>query len=229
VALILNIDTATEIASACLCREDTCLASLENPNQKEHASFVHMAIQELLQQTGYSLQQLDAIAVTAGPGSYTGLRVGLATAKGLCYSLNKPLVTASTLKVMAVAALQQVQEVDEETLLCPMIDARRMEVFSVLYNRELEEVMPATSLILDEASFDRYLTNKKIIFFGSGSTKYQPLIKHTNALFAPVRHSASHLGTLAWQAFQKSEFVGIAYAEPMYLKEFYSTAAKSKY
>jgi tRNA threonylcarbamoyladenosine biosynthesis protein TsaB len=228
-ALILNIDTATDLASVCLSENDKCLALLDNANQKEHASFVHVAVEQLLQQTGKSINQLDAIAVTAGPGSYTGLRVGLATAKGFCYALTKPLITASTLKVMAAAAVRQYQGQITEVLFCPMLDARRMEVFTGLFDQELNEMIPETSMILDENTFNILMGKHQIVFFGNGSNKFQLIMNTSNALFIDVQHSAAHLATLSWQAFQRNEFIGIAYAEPSYLKEFYTTAGKSKY
>ena len=141
-ALILNIDTSTEKASICIASNGVSTALLENAQQKEHAGWIHPAIEELLEQTKYTLHDLEAIAVTAGPGSYTGLRVGMATAKGLCYALNIPLITENTLRAMALASRQAYDgKINLENILfCPMIDARRMEVFTALFNPALEEV-----------------------------------------------------------------------------------------
>src|SRR5882762_5440642 len=144
-ALILNIDTATELASVSLSKEGQSLALLQNKDQKDHASWLHPAIEKMMQETGFRMQELDAVAVTAGPGSYTGLRVGMAAAKGFCYALNIPLITESTLKVMAFAAREQTEP---EGLYCPMIDARRMEVFTALYSTDLVEIIPATAMVI---------------------------------------------------------------------------------
>jgi tRNA threonylcarbamoyladenosine biosynthesis protein TsaB len=219
-ALILNIDTATEVASVCISRDGNILSLLTNNQQKEHASFIHVAIQNAANEANIRLQDLEAVAVTNGPGSYTGLRVGLATAKGLCYALKLPLITASTLRVMASAALHH--KIEEGALLCPMIDARRMEVFTAVYDQSLHELMKEQPLVVDATNFDIYLTNKKVLFFGSGSTKIQAVIMHKNALFNAIEFNASHLVSLAEQAFTKAAFEDVAYAEPRYLKEFYT-------
>ena len=229
-AFILNIDTATEIASVCICQDDEMLALEVNEHPKEHASFIHIAIKNAMVHAGISLSQISAIAVTAGPGSYTGLRVGLATAKGLCYALNKPLITANTLKVMTLAAMESVNLPQPENidLYCPMIDARRMEVYTALYDSALLEILQSSAMLLENHPFDTYVTKKRILFFGSGSSKFEPHFVHKNALFWAVSFNASHLGKLAWQAFQKNDFVNVAYAEPNYFKEFYTLAKKMK-
>ncbi|GGH77212.1 tRNA threonylcarbamoyladenosine biosynthesis protein TsaB [Filimonas zeae] len=219
--LILKIDTATEIACVCLSRNGILLDQLANTEQKSHASFVQPAIAQLMQQTGYQLEQLDAIAVTAGPGSYTGLRVGLSSAKGLCFALQKPLIMLNTLEVMAAAQVT-VTPPENNVLLCPMIDARRMEVFTALYNKDLHELMPPMALILDEHSFADTLAANTMVFFGSGSSKWQQLIQHPNAQFSTVQHQAEGMTALAWKAFQDKRFANLAYSEPLYVKEFFT-------
>lgn len=198
------------------------MAEKTNSSQKDHASWLHVAIQELLQEQEVALPQLDAVAVSEGPGSYTGLRVGMAAAKGLCYALGIPLITINTLKMMAVGAQAHAQQ-----LLCPMIDARRVEVFTAIYDRNLQQILPPTNLILTESSFSDLLEDNNIIFFGNGSVKFQPMVQHSNAHFVSIESSAKHLSALAFSRFTQKEFADLAYAEPFYGKEFYTPAGKS--
>jgi tRNA threonylcarbamoyladenosine biosynthesis protein TsaB len=223
-ALILNIDTATETAGICLSKDGTQLYYLENNDQKDHAAWIHTAIEKMMYDAGYKIKDLQAVAVVAGPGSYTGLRVGMATAKGLCYALDIPLITENTLELMAFAAREQGS--DPAYLLCPMIDARRMEVFTALYNWQLEELMPATAMILDENSFSNELELNKILFFGSGSAKWQNLAKSSQAVFAKLPSNAGYLGILAEKKFIGHQFTDIIYSEPVYTKEFYTHTKK---
>ena len=221
--LLLNIDTATEQASVCISDGNKICAIKISNDQKNHASFIQTAIKELFKNTGYTLQQTNAVAVTAGPGSYTGLRVGMATAKGLCYALQKPLILINTLEVMACAALQENNEpVKANQLFCPMIDARRMEAFTALYNKELQTILNPAAVILDESSFKEYLDDNAIVFFGSGHTKLKNIINHPNAFFSNVQHHAGHLAMLAAKAFEQKKFSDIAYCGPFYLKEFFT-------
>jgi tRNA threonylcarbamoyladenosine biosynthesis protein TsaB len=225
-ALILNIDTATTQASVCLAKDEIVLKEMFNKEQKDHAAWIQPAVKVLLQETGYSLTNINAIAVTAGPGSYTGLRVSMATAKGLCYALNIPLITESTLKVMAACAKKQLIQKyldGSSALLCPMIDARRMEVFTTIYNADLEEVQAPGALILEQDSFRSQLQSHEIVFFGDGAAKWKHVCNNTNASFLDdIVPSAGFLAALAATAFQRKSFSDIAYSEPVYLKEFYS-------
>jgi tRNA threonylcarbamoyladenosine biosynthesis protein TsaB len=223
-AMMLSIDTAVQSASVSLSSGATILGELSNASEKESAKWLHPAIQELLQQHNVSLPQLSAIAVSAGPGSYTGLRVGMAAAKGLCYALNKPLITLNTLQVMAASVATKDVE-----LLCPMIDARRMEVFTALYNSSLEEMMPSTNMILEEGVFDSWLTRHRICFFGNGSDKAKAVIQHPQAVFEQVTTSAQHMVPLALKKFEAAQFSELAYSQPFYGKEFYSPLSKKNY
>ncbi len=226
--LLLCIDTATEHASVCLSRGNVVLGLIESTEQKNHASFVQPAIQQLTDKSGYQLKEVDAIAVTAGPGSYTGLRVGLASAKGICYAIDKPLILIDTLEVMAQSVLSQFvlnnQAIDPLTLLCPLIDARRMEVFTALYNLSLQEIQPPHALILDTQSFHPILAQQPVIFSGSGHYKLKELISHQNAVFANIQHNASHLAIRSLIAYESNRFADIAYSEPLYVKEFFHPA-----
>ena len=223
-AIILNIDTATETASICLSKNGKTISLLENKNQKDHASWLQVAIVQLLSAAGFVIRDLQAVAVTSGPGSYTGLRVGMASAKGLCYALKIPLITESTLKVMAHAAQEQARVLD--CLICPMIDARRMEVFTALYSPELVELRPAEVMLLDSNSYENELNQHKILFFGSGIQKYRQNILTYNAFFADIVFSARDLGFLAEQKFDNQEFTDIIYSEPAYAKAFFSYIKK---
>ncbi|MGZ3840018.1 MAG: tRNA (adenosine(37)-N6)-threonylcarbamoyltransferase complex dimerization subunit type 1 TsaB [Flavisolibacter sp.] len=219
---ILNIDTAVTTASVCLSRDAEPLYQLENPSQKDQAAWLHPALQELVQQAGISLQELDAIAISAGPGSYTGLRVGMSAAKGLCYALGIPLLLVSTLKMMAVGAGDR-----GETLLCPMIDARRMEVFTAIYDRNLSEILSPVNLILDEHSFSEVLDRHSVIFFGNGSAKFQNISQNVNARFLEVEASAKHMSVLSFNQFSQKNYADLAYAEPFYGKDFHLVGVKA--
>ena len=227
--LILNIDTATDHAGVCLSSDETILAIAENNDQKQHGSFIQPAIQQLFKQTGIALTELDAIAVIAGPGSYTGLRVGLSTAKGLCFTLNKPLILLNTLDIMAKAALNNLhsQSIDEEEfLLCPMIDARRMEVFTALYNKQLAVIAPPAAHILSAESFAFYIEKNIIYFLGNGSIKCLNIVQHPNANFVDSTYSVRDMASSSLDNFKLQTFADLAYSEPFYLKEFYNNQKK---
>ena len=216
-ALVLNIDTATETGSINVAEDGRSLGTLINKDQRDHASWIHSAIDRLLHDNGCSLADLAAVAVTAGPGSYTGLRVGMATAKGLCYSLGIPLITESTLKMMAFAA-NSVYANLLASRLCPMIDARRMEVFTAIYDDQLSELMAPAPVILGRSSFQELLHKDSILFFGNGAAKFQQICDAENAFFKDIAYSAEHLALLAFEKLTKSNFADLAYAEPVYLK-----------
>lgn len=225
-SLILNIDTATEHASVCLAKNGSSLLLVESDDQKHHGAFLQPTIQQIMLETGFSLTDLDAIAVTEGPGSYTGLRVGLASAKGICYALQKPLITINTLKVMAQALINNTPKTDSTTLFCPLIDARRMEVFSAIYSDQLETIEAPNAKILDENSFADYLAQSRIVFSGSGSLKFKLICNHPNSFFSTVQHSASELCLLSQIAFDNQHFADLAYSEPFYLKPFFMHKSK---
>lgn len=218
-ALILNIDTAVDVASICLAKNGKVLSIAKNESQKDHASWLHITIKETFEKNNSALGSVDAIAVTGGPGSYTGLRIGMATAKGICYALNKPLISLNTLLVMANAAKSE-----QADLLCPIIDARRMEVFTAIYTKELQIVKEPAATTLNENSFDKYLLNNSICFFGNGSNKFGTIKKHEKAIFSEIKADASSMTALSEKKFVEKEFADLAYAEPLYLKEFYTPA-----
>ncbi|HVM86608.1 MAG TPA: tRNA (adenosine(37)-N6)-threonylcarbamoyltransferase complex dimerization subunit type 1 TsaB [Puia sp.] len=223
--MILSIDTATESASICLSNNGNTLCLFENKDQKDHAAWLHEAIDEVIRSNGFSIKDITAVAVTEGPGSYTGLRVGLSAAKGLCYALQIPLITENTLKVMAYAATTQLK-IDKASILCPMIDAKRMEVFTGLYTPDLEELILPTAVILDEHSFNDELNTCTIYFFGNGSIKWKKIATHKNARFVESSGHAGHLAQLAYQKLSKNQFTDIIYSQPAYIKDFHSYIKK---
>ncbi|MFY7965226.1 MAG: tRNA (adenosine(37)-N6)-threonylcarbamoyltransferase complex dimerization subunit type 1 TsaB [Chitinophagaceae bacterium] len=240
--LILNIDTATEFASICISKDVDVVGFEENLEQKNHASFLQPAIKQMMIDAKYTFNDIDAIAVTNGPGSYTGLRVGLASAKGLCFALNKPLILLNTLEVMASACIKNwgleissknksnIEYLIPNTqyLFAPMIDARRMEVFTALYTSNLDTILQPTAMVLDENSFKQELINSQIIFSGSGSKKIDILNWGANAFISDLQYSAKNMIELAAKKFKENEFANLAYAAPNYHKEFYTTTPKNK-
>jgi tRNA threonylcarbamoyladenosine biosynthesis protein TsaB len=223
-AIILNIDTSTETASVCLAKDGKVLLLQKNDQQKDHAAWLHVAIKQITVDATTELSQLNAIAVTIGPGSYTGLRVGLAAAKGICYALENPLIAVNTLLVMANAVKNVYEDSREESIdfFCPMIDARRMEVFTALYTNNLEVVKEPMALIIDQNSFADELSSKTICFSGTGSAKFKKVINHPNAKFSPVISDSSAMSALTDLLYSKKQFADLAYIEPLYLKEFYT-------
>jgi tRNA threonylcarbamoyladenosine biosynthesis protein TsaB len=229
--MILNIDTATEQASVCLSQDGNVIRTLLNDSQKDHAAWIQMAINTLLQKEGYTMQQIQAVAVTQGPGSYTGLRVGMASAKGICFALQIPLITINTLEVMAFGAINQWRSLagnmKPPLCFCPMIDARRMEVFTAVYNEALEEIISPKAMILDELTFQPELHERSLICFGNGSFKWKNVSRYPNVLFIDEKIDiAKSLAKLASSLYLEKNFANLAYAEPVYLKEFYTYIKK---
>lgn len=219
VSWILNIDTAVQTASICLAQNEECIAVKINSSQNDHAAWLQPAIVSMLQEHNLQMKDLAAIAVSAGPGSYTGLRVGMATAKGLCYALHIPLILISTLEMMAVSALKE-----DARFFCPMIDARRMEVFTAVFDNSLNEIEAPRNEILSETSFQNLLDKGHVVFFGNGSNKFKTLITHPNAFFKNIEATAVQMTGLAYEKMSRNEFANLAYSEPFYGKEFYSPA-----
>ena len=221
-ALILSIDAATEKASVCLSDDEKIIGYCENEYQKEHASFIHKAIKKLLSNTNITLQNIDAFAVTSGPGSYTGIRVAMAAAKGFCFVLSKPLITVNTLTVMALAA-KKINPNQQNVLFCPMIDARRMEVFTALFDNNINMIIKPKAIVLSELFLKDEINENKVIFFGNGSSKFQPMMTHANASFLDVVFDAKNLAELSLIEYANSCFSNIIYSEPNYFKDFFLT------
>ena len=223
-ALILNIDTATENALVSLANEKEVIASERNSNPMNHAAFLQPAIAKIFSISGKQLQQIDAVAVSAGPGSYTGLRVGLASAKGLCFALDKPLILLNTLQIMAQEAKLHL---DKDALYCPMIDARRMEVFAALLDCSLNEIIPTGAFILTEETFTGSIARqeKPIVYFGSGMPKWEKIAPKHDAFFIhDILSNPNAMNLLAQEYFLKKSFADTAYSEPLYAKNFFTTA-----
>jgi len=233
-ALIINFETATRICSVALASDGKILGIKESNEEKSHASRLTVFIEDLLNEQLLKAADLDAIAVSKGPGSYTGLRIGVSTAKGLAYALGKPLISVGTLFSLSTGAAQlpavkELANKEKQVLLCPMIDARRMEVYAALYKTCQKVVEPVSAKVIDENSYRDYLSKYYIVFFGSGSGKCRELIRHPNALFIEgIECSAGYMIEHSEKAFQQEDFENVAYFEPFYLKDFIATIPKKK-
>ena len=214
---ILNIETSTKACSVALHKNGELIVSREDVTTNfSHSEKLLKFISKLFSDAKLSLSDLDAIAVSMGPGSYTGLRIGVSTAKGLCYGLDIPLISISTLKAMSFGMALEIKA----DLYCPMIDAKRMEVYSAFFDINNTEVRKIQADIIDENSYKKEL-EKKVVFFGDGSEKIKEKIKHENAMFISNIHpSAKNMGLLSYQKFNKSLYEDLAYFEPFYLKDF---------
>jgi tRNA threonylcarbamoyladenosine biosynthesis protein TsaB len=224
--LLLALETSSNVCSVALYKGADLLGASELQIEKSHSSHITVMISQLLENCGMELKQLSAVAVSGGPGSYTGLRIGSSTAKGLCYSLDIPLLEVSTLYGLALQAIQSVPE-PQKFLFCPMVDARRMEVYTCLLNADLEEQLPITPVILDEHTLKEQLEKQPIVFFGTGAAKFRKLTEgNENALFIEtIQPSAKTVGQLALARYEQQAFEDIAYYEPFYLKDVYITSA----
>jgi len=222
-ALILAIETTTKNCSVALFNKGILLQLKEEyTDSYSHAENLTLFINELLTKENISINKLDAIAVSKGPGSYTGLRIGTSTAKGLCYSLGIPLIAISTLKAMALG----VSEYQKSDFYCPMIDARRMEVFAAIFDDENNQVRDIMADVVDTKIYKEYL-DKEVLFFGDGAMKCQEMINHKNATYLEgILPSAKDMGILLNQKFETKNFEDVAYFEPFYLKDF--VAGKKK-
>jgi tRNA threonylcarbamoyladenosine biosynthesis protein TsaB len=221
-ATFLLIYTATAHASVCLSKNGAVMASQETTDQKSHASFIQPAIETLCKQTGISLNNIDAISISIGPGSYTGLRVGMATAKGIAFAMGKPLIGINTLQIMAAAAKHK--HPGNNKAICALLDARRMEVFTGIYSHNLEPITPSTALILDAQSFENELAKEPILFVGDGAEKFKSICQHPNAHFdTNINCGASDMLALTENAFTLADFLDLAYSEPLYIKAFHDT------
>jgi tRNA threonylcarbamoyladenosine biosynthesis protein TsaB len=215
---ILNIDTAQELASVSLSQNGVCLGVLQNEIQQDHARFLHPAIKQLLNSNKIELENLSAVAVTGGPGSYTGLRVGMAAAKGICHALDLPLISLCTLKTMANAVKRIATE--RGALICPMIDARRMEVFTAVFNHHLDSLVEPLAMILEEQSFANQLQSNPILFFGSGANKFEAKITNPNAIFLTQLQWVDSMCELSFEALKQKRFSDLATLSPNYIKEY---------
>lgn len=214
-SLILSLETSGPHASVALHRSGNCLAEVHTEAPSQHASQLTLMAEACLKEAQCDWSHLEALAVSIGPGSYTGLRIGLSTAKGFCFGLDLPLIALNTLQIMAAALPSQ------GALRLPMLDARRMEVYAAIFDADLKEVWPSQALILDAHAFGSF-GSQKILAFGSGSSKWERLglPPHVERLEQPLEPRAKHMGALAHAAFLNKDWVSLVDIEPLYLKEF---------
>jgi tRNA threonylcarbamoyladenosine biosynthesis protein TsaB len=226
--MILQIETATTVCSVALAKDGNIIGVKQLDERNIHAEIITLFIDELITGAGIQYADVDAIAVSCGPGSYTGLRIGVSTAKGLCFALDKPLIAIETLAAMAEGIIEEGQT-DTGLLLCPMIDARRMEVYTALFDTAGNVVKPTAAEIIDDNSFEDQLKEHKVLFFGDGAAKCQDMLgKSKNALFnTGFTNSAAHLTKKAAEKFANRDFEDVAYFEPYYLKDFLVTTKKA--
>jgi tRNA threonylcarbamoyladenosine biosynthesis protein TsaB len=216
--LILSLETATDVCSVALHSDERLIIDFNLFIEKAHSNSLATLVEQAFEFAGLAKSELDAVAISKGPGSYTGLRIGISLAKGICYGLDKPLIAINTLEAMA----WQVHHLFTKVILCPMIDARRMEVYHLLKDPNFQTIQETTNLVVDENSFADLLKDQSICFFGNGATKCKEVLnQHSNAIFADdIQASASSIGVLANMKFIDQEFEDLAYFEPFYLKEF---------
>ena len=223
---ILHIETSTKVCSVAVSQDGACIYSKEDFEGPSHAVVLGVYVDEALSFINSHAIPLDAVAVSCGPGSYTGLRIGVSMAKGISYALNIPLLGIPTLEVMCVPILLH-KELPDDALLCPMIDARRMEVYATVYDRALRVQRPIRADIIDEHSYAEFLEKRPVYFFGNGATKCQEKLTHPNAHFIDNIHPlAKWMFPLAEKAMAREEFKDVAYFEPFYLKEFVASKPK---
>ena len=224
-ALILNIETSENVCSVALVKENKLIAIKEDSEGRSHAKLVAVFVDDILKENNIKPNELDAIAVSKGPGSYTGLRIGVSFAKGLSYGINKPLISVGTLEALANAAIKK----HKNTLICPMIDARRMEVYTAIYNQNIEEVQKISAEIISEDFNANLLKENKLVFCGSGSEKSMEILKNENIIYDfEIKPSAKNMVEISTKKYAAKEFEDSAYFEPFYLKDFIAIKPKNK-
>ena len=228
---ILNIETTGENCSVALSEGASLIKLKEKKEGKSHASKLAVFIDEILQEEKIAVQDIDAISISKGPGSYTGLRIGVSTAKGLCYGANIPLVSIHTLQALSEFLLEHTSDynldIPENAYLVPMIDARRMEVYSAVFNLKNEFIHDVQAEVIDEHSYNDILKERPLVFLGNGATKCKGIINHPNAIFLDdIDVSAINMISLSLNQFNNKIFEDVAYFEPFYLKDFRATTPK---
>jgi len=232
--LILHIETATNVCSVAISEGEELLSIRESNEDRSHGTLLTVFVEEALKESGIATDRLDAVAVSKGPGSYTGLRIGVSATKGIAYARNIPVIGIVTLEAMvqAARASQEVMKLEKQhpgLLYCPMIDARRMEVFSAVYDAEIKMQVDVNAVIVDEKSFHEILEKNPVLFFGNGSDKVRDIIRHRNAHFvSSIDPSSRYMVTPALEAYRNSDFEDTAYFEPFYLKDFVATIPRKK-
>lgn len=227
-ANILNIDTSTNRCSVALGKDGETIFGFESSKDMDSSVSLAPFVEKCLDELRAKVEHLDAVSVTVGPGSYTGLRIGLSLAKGLCFGLDIPLITISTLEVMAVRAIFSYEGFNGDELIIPMIDARRMEVYTGVYDSSLRLVEPERALILEGDEFS-HLTDKSLLFIGDGTEKYKALNKNTNAIWLGDKAAhAKYMTALSEKYYREKKYSDVAYSVPKYLKEYQTTQSKKR-
>lgn len=229
---ILILESSTEICSVALSSNGQLIDFLEDKNGQNHARLLTVYIDELLRKNNTAVSEIVAVAVSKGPGSYTGLRIGVSVAKGFCYANQIPLIALSTLEAMALEAIQissdLLHHIERPKLFCPMMDARRMEVYTCLYNENGKEIEQVSAKIITNTTFENELRKNTIVFFGNGAAKCKKEIDSDNAVFVDqIYASATLMCKLAYESYTKKQFADLAYFEPFYLKDFIATVPKN--
>lgn len=228
---ILSIETSTKVCSVAIHKEGELVALKESFVPNSHSELINVFVKEVLEKALIEKGELNAVCISEGPGSYTGLRIGTSTAKGLCYALDIPLLSIKTLHGMALSATELEEVVDlknkEDVILCPMIDARRMEVYCATFDSNGKEITETEAKIIDEDSFKETLMTKKMLFFGDGASKCKEVIKSDNAIFLEdVNPTAKSFGYYAKEKLAANKIEDVAYFEPFYLKAFHTVPSK---
>ncbi|MDR1130069.1 MAG: tRNA (adenosine(37)-N6)-threonylcarbamoyltransferase complex dimerization subunit type 1 TsaB [Prevotellaceae bacterium] len=223
--IILGIETGGDNCSVVLSKGCEIIALKEKAG-REHSKYLSVFIDDVVRDSGLSYSDIDAVAVGKGPGSYTGLRIGVGTAKGICYGVGKPLIAINSLLSLVSTCRNVLSPASSSLVYCPLIDARRLEVYTALFDMSLHQLSDTEAMIISENSFAEILSTQKVCFFGSGAKKCKEIIKSPNAIFADIENSASGLVYPAVEAFNNSQFEDAAYFEPFYLKDFVVTEKK---
>ncbi len=229
---VLYIESGTNICSVAIADGTSLIGIKENDVSNSHAAQLTVFINDVLKSTGIQAKQLKAVTISKGPGSYTGLRIGVSAAKGICYAAGIPLIGIDSLDSMAAGVLIQKKEFIKQhsiEFLCPMIDARRMEVYFAIYDLELNKTEPTKALVVNEKSFEYLINSHRVLFFGGGAVKCKAVISHQNAFFIDdFSPSAQFMIPLAIKALEEKKFEDVAYFEPYYLKDFVAIKSKNK-
>lgn len=231
-ALILNLETSTQVCSACLSRGSEIIGWKEDSEGRNHSKLLTLFIDEILRESAIKPEELDAIAVSKGPGSYTGLRIGVSAAKGMAFALSIPLISVNTLKMMASGYIQENESLRDgkNILLCPMIDARRMEVYSALYTPELIEYRKVAAEIIDENSYRDLIKENRLVIIGDGAAKCSEYLKSPKIEIDPgFMVSSKYMAPLSALKYKQKNFEDLAYFEPFYLKDFVTTVSKKNF
>ena len=224
---ILCIDTTSEFCSVSLFINQNLIENNNSKIERSHSKLLIKLIDHTLNNNKLKIADIDIFSISKGPGSYTGLRIGLSSIKGFCYALNKPLVSINTLKILAISALENID--DKDFILCPMIDARRMEVYTKSFDHNLNELSNDQAIILEKDTFENF-KDKKVYFFGDGSDKYKKIVNRKNFIFLDnINPDSKFMGQLSYDKFINRNFEDLSSFEPNYIKDFYLIKKKGKW